>query len=244
MIDFIIKYRHYLGVAFLGSLLFFPFLGSVHLFDWDEINFAESSREMLVSGNYFQVQINFEPFQEKPPFFFWIQLVSMKIFGINEFAARFPNALFGIFTLITIFNIGKRVKDIRFGWIWVLVYAGSFLPNLYFKSGIIDPVFNLFIFLGIYQLIRLINSDVIKKRMLHSILSGVFIGLAIITKGPVGLLLLVLTFGIYWLISGCRKIVTIKDILFFTIAAILTTFCWYGYETIKNGPWFLLEFIG
>ena len=215
----------------------------VHLFDWDELNFAESSREMLVSGNYFQVQINFEPFQEKPPLFFWFQSLSMKIFGINEFAARLPNALFGIITLITIFSIGKTIKDIRFGWIWVLIYLGSFLPHLYYKSGIIDPVFNLFIFLGIYYMIRLIEEIDPKKRIHFCIFSGLFIGLAIITKGPVGLLLLLLTFVIYWAFSRFRKLVSIKEILFFTLSCIIITFFWYGYETFKNGPWFLLEFI-
>ena len=42
----------------LGLLLFLPGLGAVHLFDWDEINFAESAREMIVTGNYLDVQIN------------------------------------------------------------------------------------------------------------------------------------------------------------------------------------------
>ncbi|VAX36153.1 Polymyxin resistance protein ArnT, undecaprenyl phosphate-alpha-L-Ara4N transferase; Melittin resistance protein PqaB, partial [hydrothermal vent metagenome] len=43
------KYYPYL-IALIGALFFLPYLGSVHLFDWDEINFAESAREMLVTG--------------------------------------------------------------------------------------------------------------------------------------------------------------------------------------------------
>jgi len=83
----------------------------VHLFDWDEINFAESAREMIVSGNFSRVQIDFHPFWEKPPLFFWMQVLSMKAFGINEFAARFPNAVIGIFTLLTLYFTGKRLYD-------------------------------------------------------------------------------------------------------------------------------------
>ena len=60
-----------LSIILLGLLLFLPGLGNVHLFDWDEINFAESAREMINSGNYLTVQINFEPFWEKPPLFIW-----------------------------------------------------------------------------------------------------------------------------------------------------------------------------
>ena len=64
------KYRYYhLAITVVSVLLFIPFLGSVHLFDWDEINFAESAREMLVTGDFLGVQINFKPFWEKPPFF-------------------------------------------------------------------------------------------------------------------------------------------------------------------------------
>src|ERR1700710_692052 len=78
-------------IILIGSVVFIPFLGAVHLFDWDEINFAESAREMLLTHDYFRVQINFQPFWEKPPLFIWLQSLSMKTFGINEFAARFPN---------------------------------------------------------------------------------------------------------------------------------------------------------
>ena len=52
------------------SLFFFIGLGNTHLFDWDEINFAESAREMIASNNYLRVQINFSPFWEKPSFLF------------------------------------------------------------------------------------------------------------------------------------------------------------------------------
>ena len=50
------------AIVVIASLLFIPFLGGVHLFDWDEINFAECAREMIVSHNYLNVQIDFKPF--------------------------------------------------------------------------------------------------------------------------------------------------------------------------------------
>ena len=127
-------------IAGLAAIIFIPFLGGVHLFDWDEINFAEAAREMIVTGDYLTVQINYLPFWEKPPIFIWMQVFSMKIFGINEFAARFPNAICGIVTLLVLFNIGRKLRDNQFGIVWVLAYAGSVLPFFYFKSGIIEAV--------------------------------------------------------------------------------------------------------
>src|SRR5580698_9858012 len=87
-------------ILLFASLFFIPFLGRVHLFDWDEINFAECSREMIKMHDYTRVYINFLPFWEKPPMYFWMQSTAMKIFGITEFASRFPNAVCGIITLI------------------------------------------------------------------------------------------------------------------------------------------------
>src|ERR1700733_4230697 len=108
-------YLRYIIVAFIGSLLFLPFLGHVHLFDWDEINFAECAREMIVSKDYLRAQIDFMPFWEKPPLFIWLQVGSMKLFGVGEYAARFPNALVGVITLAAMFYVGKRTVNEKMG---------------------------------------------------------------------------------------------------------------------------------
>jgi 4-amino-4-deoxy-L-arabinose transferase-like glycosyltransferase len=105
------KLSSILLLAVIAALFFIPFLGRVHLFDWDEINFAECSREMLKLDDYTRIYVNFKPFWEKPPMFFWMQSMSMKIFGVNEFAARFPNAICGIVTLIVLYICGTRLYD-------------------------------------------------------------------------------------------------------------------------------------
>lgn len=236
-------------ILICGSALFFPNIGKVHLFDWDEINFAEGAREMIVLGDYTRVHINFQPFWEKPPLFMWFQAASMHIFGVNEFAARFPNAVCGLATLILIFLIGKKYYDEKMGVLWVLIYAGSLLPQLYFMSGIIDPWFNLFIFLGIYFLSEFSSSGRFNSQpssnltTRYILYSGILIGLAVLTKGPAAGLITVLCVVSYWIIK--RKTFSIKpmEIIVFFLAAGVVTFAWFGIETIKNGFWFLQEFI-
>ncbi len=220
--------------------MFFPFLGNSHLFDWDEINFAEASREMVLTGNYTQTQIDFQEFWEKPPLFFWMQALSMKVFGINEYAARFPNALCGILTLLILFKIGTKLKDTKFGWLWVLCYAGSILPQFYFKSGIIDPWFNLFIFLSIYYFISYLQQHF---RIKYLILSAFMIGLAILTKGPVAIIILGLTVGVYYLINRFRSFPPVLHIVYYLFFIALTIFPWIGIEIAQNGTWFITEFI-
>ena len=81
------KIKEHLGfisIICFYLVLFVPFLGQVHLFDWDEINFAEAAREMIVTGDWLNVQINYEPFWEKPPLFIWLQACSKKILSELE----------------------------------------------------------------------------------------------------------------------------------------------------------------
>ena len=135
-------------IALLYLAFFLPAIGSVHLFDWDEINFAEAAREMMVSGDWLNVTINFEPFWEKPPLFIWLQAISFSVLGISEFAARLPNVIIGFFTLLVLYRATELRYSGKAALTAVLLYLGSFTSQLYFKTGIIDPLFNLFIFLS------------------------------------------------------------------------------------------------
>jgi len=228
-------------IASVASLLFIPFLGGVHLFDWDEINFAESAREMIASSDYLTVQINFVPFWEKPPLFIWMQVLSMKIFGINEFAARFPNAICGMVTLIVLFNTGRQIRDTRFGFTWVLLYAGSMLPFLYFKSGIIDPWFNLFIFTGIYWFY--LYFDRTGNKMSHASASAFFIGLAILTKGPVALLVFLLAFAVFLLVKKFRVEIRARDVVVFIVIISITGGLWFILQIIRGNFSIIADFI-
>lgn len=228
------------GIVIIGLLLFVPGLGAVHLFDWDEINFAESAREMIVTGDFLNVQINFMPFWEKPPLFIWMQVLSMKIFGIGEFAARLPNAICGVCTLLVLFRTGRRLRDSNFGLLWVLSYVGSVLPFFYFKSGIIDPWFNLFIFVGTAYFIRYVDDNDKRDKMLMAVLSGFFLGLAVLTKGPVGFLLFVLTFFVFLCIRRFRINFKWKHVFGFFAALCVTGGFWFVL-LVANGKFSVIQ---
>jgi 4-amino-4-deoxy-L-arabinose transferase-like glycosyltransferase len=224
-----VPWKVMLGIVVLGLVAYLPFLGAAPLFDWDEINFAESAREMIVSGNYFQVLVNFEPFWEKPPLFIWMQVLAMKAFGINEFAARLPNAIIGVFTLLFLCRAGTQLRNLHFGLLVSAFYFVSILPHLYFKSGIIDPSFNLFIFMGLFQILSYEQGrlgDGPKKGMSAPALAGTWIGLATLTKGPVALLVLMLSYFIYKAIFD-RKL-PYKAILVFIAVYLGVILTWFG----------------
>lgn len=234
-----------LSIVIISMLLFIPFLGAVHLFDWDEINFAECAREMLVTKNYLHLQMNFLPFWEKPPLFIWMSALSMKIFGVNEFAARLPNAICGIFTLLLIFNIGRKIFDEKLGLIWVLCYACSTLPHFYFKTGIIDPWFNLFIFAAIYYfaLFTYKGLDFKKQQLKFAIYSALLLGLAILTKGPAAAIVLGICFILYMQVRLFKIKINIWHLLVFLFVSAVIGGAWFGLLILNGQAGIIQHFI-
>lgn len=235
----------YLALGFIiliSSLVFIPLIGNCPLFDWDEINFAECAREMVVTGNYSSVQLNYNPFWEKPPFFIWMQAASMNIFGINEFAARFPNAVCGILSLCVIFLIGRKVYSSAFGLTWALVYSGTLLANFYFKTGIIDPWFNLFIFSSFYQLLIHFNNPVGKDGMRSALLAGFFLGIAVLTKGPAAIVIVGAFAGAFFGLNKFRKVTETKFVAAFLISLLVTGCSWFLVELMRGNMDVIKEF--
>ncbi|MFL0160926.1 ArnT family glycosyltransferase [Aquirufa salirivi] len=242
--------KPYLFWFMIGALVYIPFLGASHLFDWDEINFAESAREMIKTGDYLSVQINFMPFWEKPPLFIWLQALSFQFFGTftdtawtsMEFAARFPNALIGIATLLILYRIGTTHFSSKMGHLWAFSYLAAITPHVYASSGIIDPLFNLLIFLGIYHLVLSYWENFAIKELL---ISAIFIGLALLTKGPVALLiwgLCALTYVVLNPKEWSRLLAWLKALTWVSIIAILFFISWYGIIALKFGSGIISDF--
>lgn len=222
----------------IALVSFLPFLGLSPLFDWDEINFAESAREMLVTGNYHEVQINYQPFYEKPPLFFWMQAFSMYLFGVGEWAARLPNVIAGYLSLLGLFYLGKWMRDQTMGYLLVLLAAATWLPAMYFRTGIIDPWFNLFILAGIALYPVYLFQG---KSIYPAWLSGLCIGLAVLTKGPVAILMYGITLVVFMLSSNSGF--AVKFLMHSAIACCIPLTIWFGGITWLKGPAFIEYFI-
>lgn len=236
-------FKAYAFIFVIACLLYIPFIGNMPLFDWDEINFAECAREMIASGNYSEVQLYFHPFWEKPPLFIWLQAISMSLFGINEFAARLPNAICGVMTLLVLYKSGKTLNGQRFGLIWAFVYACTILPHVFFKSGIIDPWFNLLIFLSVFQLIKHTNNPIGQFGYKTAILAGFFLGLALLTKGPAALILVGLTVSVFFVWNRFRKLSSLNFVLAFLVAFLITGLSWFATMYLKGNAHIIHEFI-
>jgi 4-amino-4-deoxy-L-arabinose transferase-like glycosyltransferase len=183
------------AIAILFALFFG--LGSRGLNEPDEARYAEVSREMMVSGDYLTPQLMGVPHLSKPPVTYWLAAVSMRIFGVNEWAVRLPAALAAAGALLAVYLLTASVCGQLAGLGAALVLVTS---PLFFMVG------------------RLITTDMIMTAMVtgsvaclwrwyiaptRSIarLAGfyVFMGLGLLTKGPVAVALPVFALaGLLW----------------------------------------------
>ena len=237
------RFLVYTGILVITALLLLPFLGTVNLFDSDETNYAETAREMILTDDYLTVQVDFEPFPEKPPLFFWLQSFSMKIFGVNEFAARFPNAICGIVSLMVLYFFGRKIYGHRFGLLWILSYGAAILPFFFFKSGIIDPWFNLFIFIGIALFIFYLDPQKQRTRLPNLLLSALFFGLAVLTKGPVAMLIFILCFLTFLVLSRFRISTSVIHVLLFILVLAMVGGSWFLFQAANGNSGIIREFI-
>ena len=85
-------------ILLLGFAVFLMFagLGSMGLTDRDEGRNAEAGREMFETGNWVSPTFNYEPRFAKPVFVYWLMSLSYQTFGVSEWTARFPSAVFGV----------------------------------------------------------------------------------------------------------------------------------------------------
>ncbi len=179
-----------LGLGLLAILWLWVGQGIPYLFDWDELIYASLARQMLTSGDPLALQINGEPFFEKPPLFFWLQALAMAALGVNEGAARLPNAFAGGITVALLVAWGARLRGAGFGCLWGILLLTGYLPLFFYKTGLIDPLLNLGMGVGLGSLWAAEEAcRAGRSGQGWRALGALALGLAVLAKGPVGLVL-------------------------------------------------------
>ena len=97
----------YIYIIF-ASLALVCFIGfGIDIMDIDAAQYASMSREMMASGHYLQLYDLGTDYLDKPPFLFWISSVSLKLFGINNFAYRLPSFLFAGLAVFSTYKLSR-----------------------------------------------------------------------------------------------------------------------------------------
>jgi len=165
-----------LWVGLFSAAILFSGLGKTPLWDRDETEYAQSAVEMQSNNEWLIPTLEGQPFIEKPILLFWLVRLSYMAFGVNEFAARFPAALFGVLTCLAAGFLGKTLYGARAGFWSGMVLSSMILFAGGFRLLLTDPFFVFFTTLALAFYAR---SSLF--------LSYLFTGLAVLAKGPIGL---------------------------------------------------------
>jgi 4-amino-4-deoxy-L-arabinose transferase-like glycosyltransferase len=152
------------AILFFGCVVFhIAGTWSLPLIDRDEPRFAEASREMIERGDYVVPYFNNHLRLDKPPLTYWAQVLSYRVFGENDFAARFPSALAAALTALAIFAWGRRVGGEKLGWWAAIIFTLSLQIFIHAKAAVADMWLVLFVTLAHwagYELIQRPTSNV------------------------------------------------------------------------------------
>jgi 4-amino-4-deoxy-L-arabinose transferase-like glycosyltransferase len=163
----------------------------IDVMDVDAAQYASMSREMLASGHFLQVYDFGKDYLDKPPFLFWISALSMKIFGVNNFAYRFPSFLFALFAIFSTFKFANLYYKKEVAVLAAIILASCqalFLINHDVRT---DTILMSWVIFSIWQLAEWYEKNKLQNFLLASI--GIAGGL--LTKGPIALFVPIFAFG-------------------------------------------------
>ena len=176
----------WLVVALAVFVVFFQ-LGTRGLNEPDEGRYAEIGREMVATGDFLTPRFNGVTHLAKPPLTYWLIGLSIRAFGANEWAARLPAALAALGTLLAVYLLTRSAFGERTGLWAVAVLLSSALFFGVARLITTDMLLTCFVAWSVWSLWRWYASE---DRGWRKILwLYVFLGLGMITKGPVAVVL-------------------------------------------------------
>lgn len=207
---------------------------------WDESSGAQNAIEMMADKKFFVVHSDGQPdhLDVKPPLALWLKIISYKIFGITEFAVRFPTIVaFWITMLIFVLFAVRYLKTPEIAWIILFIAASSrgFIYYHVARHGDPDTLLTMFVtgyILSFFIVLEKFPDNYLK----YLILTGLAIAGAVYTKSIAGLAPLA-GIAIYSLfIKNGRKLLTNHSFYVTILSVILIILAYYiGRELADPG---------
>jgi len=167
----------------LGASIVYVVGWFINVMDPDSAQYASITREMLERGDFLTFTDQGREYLDKPPLLFWLSGISFKIFGINNIAFRIPAFLATLLALYSTSKLAQLYYDSRTGYLAAIILAtvqATFLINHDVRT---DTNLVCWFVFSMWQVAVYLES----KKSLHFILAFIGIGLAMLAKGPIGL---------------------------------------------------------
>ena len=232
---------HLLVLFVLASLILFSHLHEGGLSGYDDALYAHEGKQMLITGDWWNVRFNGYPNFEYPPMFIWLEALSMKVLGISDFAAKFPSALSALLTIVLVFYLTRELgggKVLAISASWILMLSQYFIK--YAMHAMTDAPFTFFMTLSLYWYLKGL------KNRNYLILCGLAIGAGIMTRSVIGLIPVAIMAGHLMVTRQALQFRSIRLVVGLSIALLLPC-CWYFSQYSLHGEPFLsrhLSFIG
>ncbi len=179
-----------LGVITIVTIIWFGLLGYRDLVDPDEGRYAEISREMVASGDWITPRLNDLKYFEKPALQYWMSAISLKLFGINNTAARLWVALIAFLGSLWTWYLGKRLFGEPAGFYAFLTLSSGFMYVVMGHLNTLDMSVSVFLFFGIGALLLAQRQRENPQANRNWMLFGwAALALAVLSKGLIGLVL-------------------------------------------------------
>jgi 4-amino-4-deoxy-L-arabinose transferase-like glycosyltransferase len=147
--------------------------------------YAAISRQMVESGDWFNLKINGMPYDQKPHLFFWLAGLGIKFFGNTNFAFKLFPFLYGAAGVYFTYRLGRQIYSEETGMLAALILGTSQIFFLYFFDFHTDSVLQTGVVLALWQLAAYLQS----QKPINFVLGFFGVGLAMLSKGPIGAVL-------------------------------------------------------
>ncbi len=224
--------RSWIPLLVVGACLIFIGLGRLPLLEPDEGRNAEVAREMLLTRDWITPHFNGLTYLDKPNFLFWTIAGSFRAFGTTEWAARFPSALAALATLLLVWLMAARMFGEGAAFRAGIILATAPLFFGFARFVIFDMPLTLWVSLAL-TCFWLNSQRAFASRGLDA-LAFAAMGLATLTKGPVGFLLPLLALAAYGALAGRMR--ELKKVHWLTgwLVLFAVVFPWFITVSIRN----------
>lgn len=182
-----VNHRLHMSLLFLITIVGYGFYNAyLPITDPVESNYVVSALTMVDYNSWLSPMIYDKVWYDKPPLTYWALMICYKLFGISDFTSRIPNTLIAGGSISFMYYLVYKIKQSTKIAIWSAIILMSTLQFWYISHAVITDGFLFFFTLGIFGYAYLGLTQQSHTAMMKAY---AFTGLAVLTKGPIGIIL-------------------------------------------------------